>query len=149
MTMDRDELLAREERAWDAFWAEVAGVPEERRSAGDVVPGWSVHDLVWHCAAWADFAGEHFESLEPGPFVDPFDAHDDADWDGVNDDIATASKAMSWDEVVEGTQRARVRARAALTALPDVSDAAAAWFGEETFVHYDEHALHVRAFLDG
>lgn len=147
--MDRQELLDQEERSWAGFWAEVDRVPDGSRASAEALPGWSVHDLVWHCAKWADFAGEHFESMGPGPFVDPFDAHPDEYWDGVNDDIANESKALPWDEVLAGTPRARARARAALIALPDVAEDAARWWGEETFVHYDEHAEHVRAFVDG
>ncbi|HEV8565367.1 MAG TPA: hypothetical protein VGR41_10670 [Actinomycetota bacterium] len=147
--MDRQELLDREERSWAAFWAEVGRVPEGMRANGDALPGWSVHDLVWHCAKWADFCGEHFESLGSGSFVDPFDAHPDEYWDGVNADIANESKALPWDEVQAGAPRARARARAALMAPPDVAEDAARWWGEETFVHYDEHAEHVRAFVDG
>ena len=146
--MDRQEMLDREERSWAAFWAVVGRVPEERRANGDALPGWSVHDLVWHCAKWTDFTAEHFESLEPGSFIDPFDAHTDEYWDSVNDDIANESKALPWDEVRAGAERARARARGALIVLPDVGEDAARWFGEETFAHYDEHAEHIRAFVD-
>ena len=44
---------------------------------------------------------------------------------------------------------ARVRARAALTALEQPSDAAIEEFAGETFDHYDEHAAELRAFAGG
>lgn len=147
--MDSQELLEREEGSWTAFWAEVARVPEGSRANGDALPGWSVHDLVWHCAKWTDFVGEHFEAAGAGPIADPFAGHSDEYWDGVNADIAKESKALAWDEVQAGVARARTRARAALIALLNVGDDAARWFGEETFEHYDEHAEHVRAFVEG
>jgi hypothetical protein len=147
--MESQELLDKEERSWAAFWAEVARVPEGSRSDGEALPGWSVHDLVWHCAKWADFVGEHFEAAGPGPIADPFAGHPDEYWDGVNADIAKESKGLGWDEVQAGVARARARARAALIAVPDLGEDAARWFGEETFVHYDEHAEHVRAFVEG
>ncbi len=55
--MDRDELLQREARAWDALEAAVARVPDDRRAEEGVVPGWSTKDLVWHCGYWAGWAG--------------------------------------------------------------------------------------------
>jgi hypothetical protein len=145
--MDTKELLEQEERSWTAFWAEVVRVPEAARDDGEALLGWSVHDLVWHCAKWADFCGEHFEAVGAGSFTDPFAAHTDEYWDGVNADIANESKALPWDDVQAGAARGRARARAALIALPHVGEDAGRWFGEETFVHYDEHAEHVRAFV--
>jgi hypothetical protein len=145
--MKTQELLDREDRSWAAFWAEVERVPEGSRADGDALPGWSVHDLVWHCAKWADFIGEHFEAAGAGPLTEPFSGHSDEYWDGVNADIAAESKALGWDEVRDGAARARERARAALLAVPDLTDDAGRWFGEETFEHYDEHAAHVHAFL--
>jgi hypothetical protein len=65
----------------------------------------------------------------------------------MNQDIADASKAMAWDDVVAGATAGREHARAALTALGDVDEVAETWFAEETFTHYDEHEEHIRAFL--
>ena len=42
----------------------------------------------------------------------------------------------------------RERVRTAIAALPDVDDVAETWFAEETYVHYDEHAEHIAAFVD-
>ncbi len=144
--MDRDELLQREADAWAGLEAAVARVSAERRTVEGVVPGWSVQDLVWHCAAWADFAGGNLEAMAAGTYED--EDHDDAYWDAMNADIAAASKAMSWDEVVAGAADARARVRAAIVAVPDLTDEAAADFSGETFEHYDEHAAEIAAFAD-
>src|SRR6266511_2228767 len=53
--MDREELLEREHASWSALEAAVGRVPSDRRAVDGVVPGWSVKDLLWHCAYWAGF----------------------------------------------------------------------------------------------
>jgi hypothetical protein len=142
--MEREAMLQREAEAWAALEIAVAAVPAERRTEEGVVPGWSVQDLVWHCAAWADFAGGNLEAMAAGTYAD--EDHDDAYWDAMNADIAAASKAMSWDEAVAGAAEARARVRAALEALSEVTDEAAEDFSGETFEHYEEHAAEIAAF---
>ena len=58
----RDELLDREEAAWARMWAQVERVPAGARAREGVVGDWSVQDMVWHCARWADFCGEYIDS---------------------------------------------------------------------------------------
>jgi hypothetical protein len=60
--MDRDELLEREHASWSAFEAAVGRVPADRRADDGVEPGWSVKDLVWHCAYWAGFCADTIEA---------------------------------------------------------------------------------------
>jgi hypothetical protein len=145
--MERDEeLLATEESAWRRLSQQVDRVPEPDRRRPEVVGDWSVHDLVWHCAHWADFCGAHLERAREGPVGDPFDGESDEHWDRVNDELAERSKEMSWQDVIDGTEAARARVRAALSALPEVTDEAAGWFADETFIHYDEHAESIVAF---
>jgi Mycothiol maleylpyruvate isomerase N-terminal domain len=139
--MDRDELLGREDEAWSAFVDAFAGVPEDRRDVPGAVPGWSVKDLVWHCGYWADYVGDYLERMTAGQPAPP-----DQDWDEVNRLVMEDGRGMSWDEVVIAAERGRDRAREALIAMPDFTDAAGKEFGEETFEHYEEHAAEITAF---
>lgn len=143
------DLLAREEEAWGRIWAAVERVPAGDRTREGVVGDWSVQDMVWHCARWADFCGEHLEIMRRGNWSDPFEAESDAYWDRMNQDIADASKAMAWDDVTTGAAAGRERVRTALAELGEIDDVAGTWFAEETYVHYDEHAVHITAFADG
>jgi hypothetical protein len=147
MTERRDELAQRELDAWGAFLGVVATVPEDRRMSEGVVPGWSVKDLVWHCAEWARFAGGHLEQMKGGTFVDPFEGVPDAHWDAVSQAMVDEARTMTWDEVLAGAEVRRARARGIWASLPAIDDEAAHWFGEETFEHYAEHAEEIRAFL--
>lgn len=139
--MDRDELLGREDEAWSAFVDAFAAVTEDRRDAPGAVPGWSVKDLVWHCGYWADYVGDLLERMTAGQPAPP-----DQDWDEVNRLVMEDGRGMSWDEVVIAAERGRDRAREALIAMPEMSEAAGKEFADETFEHYDEHAAEITAF---
>ena len=140
------ELLDREETAWAAMWSQVERIPAGERERDGVVQGWSTKDVVWHCAYWAAFCGEHLEIKRTGSWTDPFAGGSDELWDRENEEIADASKAMTWADVEAGTKTARDRARTALAALDEVDDVAEGWFADETYTHYDEHAAHLAAF---
>jgi hypothetical protein len=141
------EFLEREAAAWAAFEAQVDRVPAEDRERPGVVEGWSVKDVVWHCAYWAAFSADAIEAAGDGPFRDPFDAEPDEHWDAVNAEVAVESSGMTWNDVQTGADAARARIRD-LVASGAVPDDATTWSADETFIHYDEHAEHVRAFAD-
>jgi DinB family protein len=105
-----------------------------------VVPGWSTHDLVWHCAYWVDYAGDMLERIRGG---DP----DPDDSDDPEAQILAAGRRMTWDEVVQRAEQSRERVRAALSAFGDLPQRAAEWFEDDTFDHYDEHGAEIRAFI--
>jgi len=143
--MERQQLLDREASSWEALMGAVARVPQPRRTELGVVPGWSVADLVWHCGYWVDDAARRIELIAAGR---PEPEEPEAVWQRTNDEVAEQSKAMSWDEVVERSEAARERIRTVFAALSDVPPAAESEFVEETFEHYDEHAVEIRRFVD-
>jgi hypothetical protein len=149
MTDRHDQLLEREQSAWTRMWAQVDRVPAGERSREGVVGDWSVKDMVWHCARWAEFCGEHLDLMRSGSFSDPFVSESDEHWDRMNQDIADESKLMSWADVEAGAVTARDRVRTAIATLPEVDDVAEAWFADETYTHYDEHEAQIAAFADG
>jgi hypothetical protein len=143
--MERQQLLDREASSWEALMGAVARVPEPRRTDPGVVPGWSVADLVWHCGYWVDDAARRIELIAAGR---PEPEEPEAVWQKTNDEVAEQSKAMSWDEVVERSEAARERIRTVFAALSDVPPGAESEFVDETFEHYDEHAVEIRRFVD-
>jgi hypothetical protein len=143
--MERQQLLDREASSWEALMGAVARVPEPRRTEPGVVPGWSVADLVWHCGYWVDDAARRIELIAAGS---PEPEEPEAVWQKTNDEVAEQSKAMSWDEVVERSEAARERIRTVFAALSDVPPGAESEFVDETFEHYDEHAVEIRRFVD-
>lgn len=144
----REEQLERERTAWEAFLAAVGEVPAERLDDRTVVPGWSAKDLVWHNGGWAGFVGDQLQGMVGAPFVDPFEGHDDAHWDAVNEEMVREGRAMSFDEVLAEAERQRAGAREVWSSLPEVDEQRAGLFADETSIHYDEHAAEIRAFLE-
>ena len=138
--MERDAMLRREDEAWRDFAAVLEAVPAGRRDVEGVVPGWSAHDLLWHCAYWTEFAGGVLEKVRGG----------DADPEGGDQaeaDILAEGRRTSWDDAIARAEAGRERARAALAEFDDaIPDLAARWFREDTFEHYDEHAEQIRVF---
>jgi hypothetical protein len=143
--MERQQLLDREASSWEAFMGAVARVPGARRTELGVVPGWSVADLVWHCGYWVDDAARRIELIAAGR---PEPEEPEAVWQKTNDEVAEQSKAMSWDEVVARSEAARERIRTVFAAFSDIPPAAESEFVDETFEHYDEHAVEIRRFVD-
>ncbi len=142
--MDRDELLRREDEAWSELVDTMAAVPADRRQIAGAVPGWSIHDLVWHCAYWSAYAADVMERLQRGE-PEPEEPQDEAAWDA---EILATGRSMGWDETIGRLEQNRERARVALSAFADLPDLAVDWFTDDTFDHYEEHAAQIRAFSD-
>jgi mycothiol maleylpyruvate isomerase-like protein len=139
--MDREAMLAREQASWDAFVAAVEDLPAERREAEGVVPGWSAKDLAWHNGFWAGYVADVLEAAAAGEGPLP-----DQDWDAVNEQVIVDGRAMSWDEIWSRSASHRERVRAALVAVPELTDGLVEEFRGETYEHYEEHTAEVAAF---
>ncbi len=140
--MDREEMLGREDEAWRRFADTVRAVPADRRDVEGVVPGWTVHDLVWHVGYWAGYAADVIERDRAGETeLEP------ADSDLEEAEILATGRGMSWDEVVRRAEHGRDRVRTAFSSSPDPGDTAVEWFRDDTFDHYDEHTAEIRSFV--
>jgi uncharacterized damage-inducible protein DinB len=137
--MGIEELLQREETAWARLADALAAVPPERREVEGVVPGWSVHDVAWHCVYWAGDAGELLERILGGD-ADPPDS------DVPDEEVLATGRAMAWDEILRRAEQGRERVREAFSAFADPPPKALELFGDETFDHYEEHEAQIRAF---
>jgi hypothetical protein len=145
--MDREELLRREEENWRSLEAAVGAVPVERRTEAGVVPGWSVRDLVWHCARWSDYVGKELTAIAEGTYV--HEEHPDAFYEDLNARWAEEATGVDWDTVATEMIAARNRARAAFEALAEPDEHAVEWFTDEAVDHYAEHAAEIAAFAAG
>ena len=140
--MGTEELLRREETAWARLADALASVPPERREVEGVVPGWSAHDMAWHCVYWAGDAGEVLERILAG----------DADAEGADvpeAEVLATGRAMAWDEILTRADQDRERVRAAFSAFADPPPKALELFADETYDHYEEHEAEIRAFNAG
>jgi hypothetical protein len=149
MMATREELIEAERREWAAFMALAHRVTPEMRDVREVVPGWSVKDLMWHNAGWALFSAEELQRQDGAAFVDPFSAQDDASIDAENDAQLDAGRQLRWDAALAEVESMRGRAHIIWAGLGDLSPDAADFLAEETTVHYREHAAEIERFLEG
>jgi hypothetical protein len=141
--MTLEELLLREDEAWATLANTFNAVPADRREIEGVVPGWSAHDLVWHCAYWVAWASDVLERLHRGE-PEPKQPEDEDAWDA---EVLGEGRSMSWDAAFGRLEENRARVREALSAFSEAPELAVQWFTDDTFDHYDEHGAQVRAFI--
>ena len=141
--MNREELLDEEAAAWSAFTEVLGRVPADRRTEEGVVPGWSAHDMIWHCGFWAGSVAGQLDG------TGDLDDHDDAYWDALNARVVEEARTMSWEESLARSERERARVREALVEAADPSADVLQEFRDETFVHYREHTAEIESFLAG
>jgi hypothetical protein len=64
--VNRQQLLARLEKAWVAFRASYAGLSEAQLLEPGVTGGWSVRDIIAHVTTWEREALRHLPSILAG-----------------------------------------------------------------------------------
>jgi hypothetical protein len=144
---DRDRLLADEAAGAAVFDEVVARIPDDRWSDPTVTPdGWTPVVLVAHVAGWLDECSDVLEAMQAGTWhpdapTDPVDA--------INARQASRAAALTSSQAKASVAAARVRARAAWTALPELTPDAWSWFEESGPNHYAKHVHDLTAWLDG
>ena len=148
---DRDRLLADEAAGAVSFEATLSQIPAERRTEPTVTPdGWSPVVVVAHVAGWLDACADVLEAMTAGT------------WDGeaepeetpervaaINARQAARAAALTWSDASAAVAAARVRARAAWEALPEMTAEAWSWFEESGPNHYAKHVHDLTAWLVG
>jgi hypothetical protein len=144
---DRARLLADEVAAAEAFDAVVARIPDDRWTDPTVTPdGWTPTVLLAHMAGWLDECSEVLEAMRAGTW-DP-DAPTDP-VDEINARQASRAAALTRADAEALVAAARVRARAAWTALSELTPDAWSWFEESGPNHYAKHVHDLTAWLEG
>jgi hypothetical protein len=134
---DRDRLLADEATGAATFAAALARIPEARRSEATLTPdGWTPIVVAAHVAGWLDECSTVLEAMAAGTWDPDAPA---TQVDAINETQAARAAALTWSEAQEAVAAARVRARAAWEALPEITPDAWSWFEESGPNHYSKH----------
>jgi len=133
----RTEHLHREADVWNDFERLVLAVPRDRWESSDVMPEWTIKEMLWHVAGWLDDCAVHLEQIAAGTLQDPDEGEDDTD--ERNARFAAEAREMDADAVWTGLVAARNLVRARWEALEEVPDRAVEEFASETYQHYKEH----------
>jgi uncharacterized damage-inducible protein DinB len=139
----RPEHARREAEAWEAFRAALDRIPRERWEGSDVLPGWSVKELLWHMAGWLQKCARNLERFAAGEEREPSTG---LSVDELNDLLASEAREMSLDAIHEGLLEARDLVLERWTALPQIDDVAVQELADETYEHYDEHRADLERF---
>jgi Mycothiol maleylpyruvate isomerase N-terminal domain len=143
---DRARMLQDEDSAAAAFDAVVARIPDDRWTERTVTPGWTPIVVLAHVAGWLDECADVLEAMRAGTW-DP-DAPTDP-VDEINARQASRAAALTRADAEVLVAAARVRARAAWTALPELTPDAWGWFEESGPNHYAKHVHDLTAWLEG
>jgi hypothetical protein len=148
---DRDRLLADEAEGAVAFEALLSQIPEGRRSETSVTPdGWSPTVVVGHVAGWLDECGRVLEDMAAGSWDAGAEPEETPEWVAeTNARQAARAAALTWSEAAGAVAAARLRARAAWEALPQITPDAWSWFEESGPNHYAKHTHDLTAWLAG
>lgn len=144
---DRTRLLEDEAAGAAAFDAVVQAIPEDRWSEPTVTPdGWTPVVLIAHVAGWLDECSQVLEAMRAGTW--DRDAPEEP-VDTINARQASRAAALTVTGAKGGIAAARVRARAAWEALPELTPDAWSWFEESGPNHYAKHVHDLTAWLAG
>jgi uncharacterized damage-inducible protein DinB len=138
----RAEQATREGAAWAEFEKILGKVPRERWEEPEVLPGWSVKELLWHMAGWLQKCSRRLEEMRTGERAAPTGQTVDE----RNDELAAESRLMTVDAVYDGLLTARERVRRAWDQLAEIDEAAIQELADETYEHYDEHRADLERF---
>ncbi|MEX0833334.1 MAG: maleylpyruvate isomerase N-terminal domain-containing protein [Actinomycetota bacterium] len=144
--MDKDAVLQEELEAGTSLAQAVQDAPPGLRSVDGVVPGWTIHDTLWHVAYWVNHAADIIEAARPGePF--PEEPEEGEYYDAKNAETFPQGRTLGWDDVVAHFEQGRERARQALAGCDEANGDAAADRVMEEVEHYREHDAQIRAFV--
>jgi Mycothiol maleylpyruvate isomerase N-terminal domain len=144
---DRQRLLDDEAAGAATFEAVVATIPDDRWNEPTVTPdGWTPVAVLAHVAGWLDECSDVLEAMRGGNW-DP-DAPEEP-VDVLNARQASRAAALTPSQAHDAVAAARVRARAAWDALPELTPDAWSWFEESGPNHYAKHVHDLSAWLAG
>jgi len=144
---DRTRLLEDEAQGAAAFEAVVGEIPSDRWDDRTVTPeGWTPVVLMAHVAGWLDECADVLEAMRAGTWDS--DAADEP-VDTINARQASRAAALTPQSAQEAIAAARLRARAAWEALPELTQDAWSWFEESGPNHYAKHVHDLTAWLAG
>lgn len=144
---DRARLLEDEAAGAAAFDAVLGTIPDHRWNEPTVTPdGWTPIVLVAHVAGWLDECSEVLEAMRAGTW-DPNAPEEPVEM--LNARQASRAAALTRSHAQVLVAAARVRARAAWSALPELTPDAWSWFEESGPNHYAKHVHDLSAWLAG
>jgi DinB family protein/mycothiol maleylpyruvate isomerase-like protein len=141
---EHERLSAQEATGWDGVIEQIDRIsPAATETPGAGPPGWSVKDVLFHLAAWADESAAQLAAIREGRYE-----AGSIDTDARNEEYLRAGRSIDTATARVRLERARARALAEWSAVEDLTAPAVEWFFESGAEHYAEHVPALRAFAD-
>ena len=149
--MDRWQLLRRLDKAWTAFTASHAGLPDARLLEPGVTGKWSVRDILAHVTTWEEEALKHLPLILEGG-TPPRYSVTYGGIDAFNALMTERKKSLSLSEVLKQQSEIHNRLVAFIGTVPEVQFAGETQFRHrlrlDTYGHYPKHAEPIRKWRE-
>lgn len=142
--VDREKMIAEEERSWNELHALVADLtPDEMETRGMGKDEWSAKDVLWHLGCWTAEGAKQLECIRLGTYVEQ-------DWDNMdelNDQMTEEGRRQDLATVKTELTSARNRALQEFGAIDEITPEVVEWFAEAGPEHCDEHLSELKAWI--
>lgn len=146
--MNREQLLARLDKAWTTLGDSYAGLTEAEMTTPGVAGDWSVKDMLAHVATWEEEALKYLPLVLVGGRPPRYASYGGID--AFNARMTEAKRGMSLAEVQRHLEATHRQLIAYLRRVPEEQFATETRFRHrlrlDTYSHYPLHANMIRAW---
>lgn len=148
--MNREQLLARLEKAWTALGASYAGLTDAEMTTPGVAGDWSVKDMLAHVATWEEEGLKYLPLIIAGGRPPRYASYGGID--AFNARMTEATRHLSLAEVQRRLEETHRQLIAYLQLVPEEQLATETRFRHrlrlDTYSHYPLHADMIRAWRE-
>ena len=149
-TMNREQLLARLDKAWAALGESYAGLTEAEMNTPGVAGDWSVKDMLAHVATWEEEALKYLPLVIAGGRPPRYASYGGID--AFNARMTETKRGMSLAEVQRHLEETHRQLIAYLLRVPEEQFATETRFRHrlrlDTYSHYPLHTSMIRAWRE-
>jgi hypothetical protein len=149
--MDRERLLKRLDKAWDAFQESYAGLSEAELLVPGVTGAWSIKDIIAHVSWWEEEALKHLPLILAGARPPRYSVTYGG-IDAFNARMTERKKDLSLTEVLRQRDDIHRRLVALIQSAPEAQMTRETRFRRrlrlDTYGHYPKHARAIRTWRE-
>jgi hypothetical protein len=149
--MDRERLLKRLDKAWDAFQESYAGLSEAELLVPGVTGAWSIKDIIAHVSWWEEEALKHLPLILAGGRPPRYSVTYGG-IDAFNARMTERKKDLSHTEVLRQRDDIHRRLVALIQSAPEAQMTRETRFRRrlrlDTYGHYPKHARAIRTWRE-
>lgn len=149
--MNRDQVLLKLEKAWNAFRESYAGLRSEQMLLPGVVEDWSVKDLIAHVSWWEEESLKHLPHILEGKHPPRYSVLYGG-IDAFNAKMTELKRSLTLDEVLRHADETHYKLVNYLAGVPEDVFMRETRFRRrlrlDTYSHYPIHTAAIRAWRE-